>query len=210
MQLAGRDNMRIVNPTMPAQLFHLLRSQALNPIRKPLVVSTPKGLLRHPDCISPLEDLTTGGFQTVLDDPVKPKKAKMLIFCSGRIFYDLSAARAKKNASDLAIIRIEQLYPLDKNKIKALLEKYKGFSEVIWLQEEPSNMGAWEYIRNELTSLLPKDRLLKYIGRSRSATTAVGSHAVHKKEHNEIIEAVFKEYDFKIPSEVIETKGYKA
>lgn len=206
LQLAGRDNMRIVNPSTPAQHFHLLRSQALDPIRKPLIVFTPKGLLRHPGCVSALSELTQGGFSPILDDPQKPNKAKTLIFCSGRIYYDLSAARAQKNVQDVVFVRIEQLYPLDKATLKALVDKYKGFSEVYWVQEEPANMGAWEYMRGELSAILPKDKPLQYIGRARSATTAVGAHAVHKQEHHEIIEAVFKQYDFKMPAEAIETK----
>ncbi len=206
LQLTGDNNIRIVNPTTPAQLFHLLRRQVLDPVRKPLIVFTPKGLLRHPDCVNRLPDFTSGEFQWILEDPAKPKNVKKIVLCTGRIYYDLNTVRMKMHADDLAIIRLEQLYPLPKNKIKELLSKTKGCSEVIWAQEEPSNMGAWEYIRGELTPLIPKDIPLKYVGRNRSATTAVGSHAIHKKEHAEIMEAIFKDYEIRMPRESIEHK----
>lgn len=199
LQLAGHNNIRVVNPTTPAQLFHLIRRQTLDPVRKPLIVFTPKGLLRHPDCTNAIEDFTKGSFQEILDDPLKSASVKKLIFCSGRIYYDMIAARAKTNTKEMVLIRIEQLYPLDINKLKEFIEKYKGFEECIWLQEEPANMGAWDYIRPLLQSLLPSGKELKYVGRSRSATTAVGSHALHKNEHNEIMNAVIKDYEIRIP-----------
>lgn len=201
LTLAGDDDMRIVNPTTPAQLFHLLRRQTLDPIRKPLVVFTPKGLLRHPACVSRLEELAQGAFQEVLDDPMRPKKVKRLIFCSGRLYYDLSAERGKRQAEKMALLRIEQLYPLDVAKIKELLERYEGFQECIWAQEEPANMGAWEFMRPRLQALLPKEMSLQYIGRERSAATAVGSHALHKQQQNAIIDAVFKPYALRLSHE---------
>lgn len=191
LQLCGNNNMQVVNPTTPAQLFHLLRRQVLRQIRKPLIVFTPKGLLRHPECVNRLDDFTSGNFQEILDDAFPLKNVKKLVFCSGRIYYDLSAARKKFNADDIAIIRIEQLYPLYLDRLQALIEKYTGFKECYWVQEEPSNMGAWDYLRPILSGMLAGKAELKYVGRPRSAATAVGSHALHIKEHEAILSAIF-------------------
>jgi 2-oxoglutarate dehydrogenase E1 component len=187
LTLSGDQNMQIVDPTTPAQLFHLLRRQVIKKIQKPLIVFTPKGLLRHPECVSKLSDFTTGSFQEIIDDPTKPKKIKNLVFCTGRIYYDLSTARAKSKGEEVALIRIEQLYPLHTEKLKGLIEQYQGFENCFWIQEEPSNMGAWTFIRPYLSDFLPKNVPLKYIGRPRSASPASGSHAVHKKQHAEIL-----------------------
>ena len=191
LTLAGDQNMQIVNPTTPAQMFHLLRRQVKNPLKKPLIVFTPKGLLRHPACVSPLEQLTDGFFQEILDDPAPPNQASRLLMCSGRIFYDLANERIKANNADIAIVRLEQIYPLDAEKIKELIAKYKTIKELIWVQEEPANMGAWSYLRPILRELLPETINLLYVGRPRSASTAVGSHAVHNKEHAAIMSALF-------------------
>lgn len=191
LALAGDHNMQIVNPTTPAQLFHLLRRQVVRPLRKPLIVFTPKGLLRHTECVSPLEDLTKGSFQEVLMDPEPPAKARRLVFCSGRFFYDLIAERKKTNSRDMMIVRIEQLYPLDIEKIKAAVAKCPGLQECIWVQEEPSNMGGWNFMRHILHDILPKDLQIYYVGRMRSASPAAGSHALHKKEHMAIMNALF-------------------
>lgn len=191
LALCGNDNMQVVNPTLPAQLFHLLRRQVLKPMRKPLIVFTPKGLLRHPDCVSKLEDLTNGSFREVLDDITPPKKAKRLVFCCGRIYYDLAAERQKRKIEDTAIVRIEQLYPLNENSVTEFVKKYKGFKECLWVQEEPQNMGAWDFIRPFLSRLLPGSIVPKYIGRERSASPAAGSFALHKKEHAALIEDLF-------------------
>ncbi|NGX43530.1 MAG: Multifunctional 2-oxoglutarate metabolism enzyme [Chlamydiae bacterium] len=189
--LCGNDNMQVVYPTLPAQLFHLLRRHILKPMNKPLVVFTPKGLLRHPECVNTLDDFTKGSFQEVLDDPEPPKKANKLVFCTGRIYYDLIAEREKRKIKDMAIIRLEQLYPLHQERVKELIQKYKGFKECFWAQEEPENMGAWDFIRPHLRSMLPKKAAPKYIGRKRSASPAAGSFALHKREHAELIEALF-------------------
>ena len=191
LALAGNQNMQIVDPTTPAQFFHLLRRQILRDVRKPLIVFTPKGLLRYPQCVSKLSDLTQGCFQEIIDDPAAPKSPKRIAFCTGRVYYDLIAARAKIKSDDLAIIRIEQLYPLHIEKLKELISKYQGFQDCFWVQEEPSNMGAWHFIHPRLSELLPKNVQLRYIGRSRSASPAVGSHALHNKELAAIINALF-------------------
>lgn len=192
LTLAGNDNMFIVNPTTPAQLFHLLRRQAMRILPKPLIVFTPKGLLRHSQCVSPLVDLTKGTFQEVLDDPIAAKKANRILFCSGRIYYDLVEARAKAKSDNTAIIRIEQLYPLHIDKIKAILKPYFQANDFYWVQEEPKNMGAWNYIGTFLEEVLPENKELKYIGRDRSASPAAGSYALHKKEYAAIMDALFE------------------
>ncbi len=196
--LCGEDNMRVVNPTTPAQFFHLLRRQALSTQNKPLIVFTPKGLLRHPACVSNVEDFTKGRFQEILDDPQQEsvesnKGIKKVAFCCGRIYYDLIAEREKRKVTNLAIIRIEQLYPFQKHDLQQLLEQYSSATEYFWVQEEPSNMGAWGFIQPQINEILPTTASLKYIGRKRSASPAVGSHALHKKQHAEILSAVFGE-----------------
>lgn len=191
LTLCGDDNMCVCNPTLPAQLFHLLRRQVLRPQKKPLIVFTPKGLLRLPECVSTLDDLATGSFQEVLDDPNPPESPKRLIFCSGRIYYDLAALR-KEHQADMAIIRIEQLYPLNEEKIRELIRKYGTVNQYLWVQEEPHNMGAWGTLSTQIQKLLPTGQQLKYVGRPRSASTAVGSHAKHKKEYQAIVEQLFE------------------
>ena len=191
LSLAGNDNMLITNPTIPAQFFHLIRRQMVAPMMKPLIVFTPKGLLRHPACVSLVQDFTHGSFIEIVDDPNPPKSPKRMIFVSGRIFYDLAIERARNKDPDLVIIRIEQLYPLNEQKLKELIGKYKGIEEYIWVQEEPRNMGAWGFILEPLLHLLPKGKELQYIGRERSASPAVGAHALHKREHMVIMNAVF-------------------
>lgn len=191
LTLSGHNNLQVTYPSTPAQLFHLLRRQVLGVAKKPLIVFTPKGLLRLPECVSKLEDLTLGSFQEILDDPNPPKKAGRLLLCTGRIYYDLIAEREKTQTEDVAIIRIEQLYPFDIEKMKELFEKYSGFKSCWWVQEEPRNMGAGEYMLEVLRGLLPKEVDLKCIARPRSASTAAGSHALHKKEYLDLMAEVF-------------------
>ncbi len=196
LALAGEDNMQIVNCTTPAQLFHVLRRQMVNKKRKPLVVFTPKGLLRDPRCVSSLADLTKGSFQEVLDDPAPALKTEKLVFCSGRIFYDLVQGREQAKAKEVTIIRLEQLYPVKKSEkaapyFAAMIKKYGDAKQFFWVQEEPMNMGAWSFIGPILSSLLPASCQLTYIGRPRSAASAAGSQAIHKKESLQIMEALF-------------------
>jgi len=184
---AGNDNIQIVNPTTPAQFFHLIQRQVLGKIHKPLIVFSPKGLLRHPECVSRLADFESGEFQTVIQDVTEIKNPKRLIFCSGRVYYDLMDLRNKNNVKDVAIVRIEQLYPLDTVKIKQIIDSYKELTGCYYVQEEPSNMGAFDYLRPVLTSSLNNDLKLTYVGRKRSASPATGSHALHRKEYANIM-----------------------
>ena len=190
LNLSGKENIRVCNPTTPAQLFHLLRDQVLSDFKKPLIVFTPKGLLRHPKCVSHVNDLTKGQFNRVLEEEPKAKQPTHLIFCSGRIYYDLKAKKEELAIHHFPIIRLEQLYPFPKEEVKKILERHPD-ATVLWVQEEPENMGPWWGIRQDFTALLLPKQKIVYIGRERSATTAVGSHDLHKKEHDLIIQSVF-------------------
>ncbi len=192
LALAGHHNMQIVNPTTPAQLFHLLRRQIKQPLRKPLVVLTPKGLLRHPACVSRVKDLTEGQFYPILDDPQKPQEIKRFILCSGRIYYDLAEQRQKQGRHDLAIVRLEQLYPLHTDQLKEIIKRYAPFEDCLWVQDEPQNMGAWPFIAFYLQEILPSHIPLIYVGRERSATPATGFYARHKQELANILHQVFQ------------------
>ena len=186
LQLAAEDNIQICNLTTPAQLFHALRRQIVRPYRKPLVVMTPKSLLRHKHAVSTLRDLAEGSFQRIIpDDTVSPKKAKRVLLCSGKVYYDLLAARAEKKRDDVAILRIEQLYPLDDEHIKEALEPYPE-ARLFWVQEEPFNMGAWYFLRARFHL-----RRIKCICREESASPATGSAAAHKLEQQRLVEEAF-------------------
>lgn len=187
LQLCAHGNMQIVNPTTPAQYFHLLRRQAIREIKKPLVVFTPKSLLRHPLCISALSNFTEGEFEEILPDPNPPQNPKQLVLCTGKIYYDLLAV--KNQLSDTVLIRIEQLYPLHREKLEKIIEPYKNIPSVFWVQEEPENMGAWESLREPLQTYFPQ---LIYNGRSRSGSTATGSFRIHTEEQKAIIDRLRK------------------
>ncbi len=194
LQLSGDENMRIANCSTPAQLFHLLRAQALLPVKKPLIIFTPKALLRHPMCVSSLNDFSQGHFHEVLDDPSQPQNPRRLFFCSGKFYYDLLQEREKRKATDVSIIRIEQLYPFPQAQLQEILQKYTAVAEMCWLQEESSNSGAWEYIRARFNQLLGAKDAVKYIGREQSASPAAGSHALHKKQLEQIMQTAFEGY----------------
>ncbi|MFV0340984.1 MAG: 2-oxoglutarate dehydrogenase E1 component, partial [Parachlamydiaceae bacterium] len=188
LSLAGHDNMRIVNPSTPAQLFHLLRHQALDPIQKPLIVFTPKALLRLPECVSTIEQFSKGGFQEIIEDA--DVNATHLVFCSGKVYYDLKRAQLKSGTNQTAYVRVESLYPFPKEALKASIARYKSATRFSWVQEEPKNMGAYTYIQPQLSALLPKSGKLEYIGREASAAPAAGSYVLHKKELAEILSQV--------------------
>lgn len=210
LQLAGDRNMRIVNPTTPAQLFHLFRAQVKCPVKKPLIVFTPKGLLRHPQCVSSLKDFEEGSFQRLIDDPNSPKEAQGLVFCCGRIYYDLIKEREARGNKDLAIVRLEQLYPLDVEGVQEILKAYKKAKRFYWVQEEPLNMGAWDFIRAQIKQLLPGRHYLECIGRDRSASPATGSFRRHKMEYDTIISTLYGEKGAspkKAPQKAKATKG---
>lgn len=186
LQLCANWNMQICNITTPANYFHALRRQLHRDIRLPLVVMTPKSLLRHPLCVSSLTDFTKGSFQELIDDAyAEVKKVKKVLFCSGKIYYDLLEEQQKNARKDIAIVRLEQLYPMPEAAMDAVMEKYKG-ATYHWVQEEPKNMGAWTYLlRRE------ENFKLKLISRKASASTATGFAKVHAKEQRQIVEEAF-------------------
>ncbi len=192
LQLAAEDNIQVCNLTTPAQIFHVLRRQVLRPWRKPLVIMTPKGMLRAPNAVSTVKDLAEGSFQRVIPDlTVAPEKAKKLLLCSGRVYYDLADARKAKGADDVAIVRLEQLYPFDDALLQAI-EKYPRNIQVNWVQDEPWNSGAWWFINARLGDWFRR-RFEKFncIARDESASPATGSLAAHKLEQARLIEQAF-------------------
>lgn len=197
LQLAAKTNMRIVYPTTAAQFFHLLRRQAglLTTDPLPLIVMSPKSLLRHPMTTSPLTALSTGKWQPVIDDDKASQTAadiRRLVFCSGKVYIDLLAVQEKQAKLEVAVVRVEQLYSVPKSELKAIIEQYKNIEEVIWLQEEPANMGAWIFIRPYLEELLENRLPLRYIGRPRRASPAEGSSTWHKRNQTAITEFAFE------------------
>lgn len=192
LQLAASDNLQIVNPTTPAQHYHLLRRQALRRWRKPLIVMTPKSLLRHPKAVSPLDDLATGGFQKILPDARGDgAKTSKVLLTSGKVYYELEAERERLGRSDVAILRIEQLYPLSEEEIGAALAPYAAETPVAWVQEEPANMGAWRHWCCRLGRSLLDRYPFTGICRPPSGTPATGSHSSHKLEQQEIFQKAF-------------------
>lgn len=189
----AEDNIQVVQPTTPAQIFHVLRRQVLRPIRKPLIVMTPKSLLRLPEASSSLQDLATGTFQRILPDqhPALQKKPKRVLLCSGKIYYELAAEREKLKRDDVAILRVEQLYPLRPEHLEAALAPYAANTPVYWVQEEPENMGAWWYLRIHFGEKLLGRYPFSVVARGESASPATGSHKSHHNEQHKILDQAF-------------------
>jgi len=189
----AEDNIQVAQPTTPAQIFHLLRRQVLRPIRKPLVVMTPKSLLRLAAAASPLDDLTTGTFQRILADKYVGQKqtTRRVLLCSGKIYYELAEEREKLNRQDVAILRVEQLYPLRPEHLQAALAPYAAGTPVFWVQEEPENMGAWWYMRIHFGEKLLGQFPFSVVARAESASPATGSHTSHHNEQHKILEQAF-------------------
>jgi 2-oxoglutarate dehydrogenase E1 component len=190
LQQCAGNNIQVVNCTTPANQFHVLRRQIKRDFRKPLICFTPKKLLRYPSCVSSAKDFTAGGFQEVLDDVTATvKSVKKVIFCSGKIFYDLIEAKQKNGADGLAIIRLEQLYPFPAVQLQAIVDKYKNATEYIWAQEEPENMGAWAHVMRMFTKYDKLDGIkLKYIGRAENASPATGFSKSHAEQQQALID----------------------
>ncbi len=186
LQLCANDNMTVTNCTTPANFFHLLRRQMKRNFRKPLVVFTPKSLLRHPKAVSTMDDFSNGEFEEIIDDNISPEKVKRMVFCTGKFYYDLLAEREKLQREDIALIRIEQLFPLHNEKIESVIQKYKHVKDYIWAQEEPKNMGAWSYM---LQRFEIKD--LQVRSRNFYSVPAAGSSARYKRRQFRVIESVF-------------------
>jgi 2-oxoglutarate dehydrogenase E1 component len=190
LTLCAEDNMQVCNLTTPAQLFHALRRQVLRPYRKPLIIMSPKSLLRSPAATSTLEELSTGTFKRVIaDEEAAPKRVQKVLLCSGKIYYELAAARREAGRKDIAILRVEQLYPLRAELMREALAPYKPGTPVVWVQEEPWNMGAWYYMRARLPELLEGHFPLECVSRPESASPATGSMGAHKIEQAQVVEA---------------------
>ncbi len=189
LTLCAENNFQVVNCSTPANFFHALRRQFYRPFRKPLIIFTPKSLLRHPKCVSSIDDLTRGGFRELIDDEkTNPEEITKVVFCSGKIYYDLIEEKEKLKNKSIAIIRIEQLYPLPKKQITKIISKYNHATTWLWVQEEPYNMGAWPYIHLTLP-----DVHLKVIARPGSGSPATGSSKFHHIRQRKIIEKTFME-----------------
>ncbi|MDP2056830.1 MAG: 2-oxoglutarate dehydrogenase E1 component, partial [Thiobacillus sp.] len=182
LQLCAQDNIQVCMPTLPAQMFHLLRRQIVRPQRKPLVVMSPKSLLRHPASTSSLADLSSGAFLPVIDDPRAPRQAKRVVACSGRVWFDLEAARAARGLDDVALVRVEQLYPFPEAEFRAVLGAYPQADTFVWAQEEPMNQGAWFQTLHHLNHGAPAGRRFQYAGRPAAAAPASGYVSRHRAE----------------------------
>ncbi|PWH84156.1 2-oxoglutarate dehydrogenase E1 component [Algibacter marinivivus] len=186
LQLCGKDNMIVTNCTTPANFFHLLRRQMKRDYRKPLIVFTPKSLLRHPKAVSSINELAKGEFQEVIDDSINPKHVKKLVFCTGKFYYDLLAEREELKREDVALVRIEQLFPLHLEKIQNVIDRYPNVENYVWAQEEPKNMGAWSHMLQRLDIVK-----LEVCSRSYSSVPAPGSSTRDKRRQKRVIDAVF-------------------
>lgn len=194
LQLCADGNLQVVNCTTPAQFFHVLRRQIHRRFRKPLVVMSPKSLLRHPACVSDLSEFTDGTFQLVLDDPagLEAGVVRSVLLCSGKVFYTLLHGREERVVEDVAIVRIEQLYPFPRREIAEVLARYPYASDIRWVQEEPENQGAWRFVRPLLEEILGPERSLRYVGRDEAASPATGNYKVHEAEELALVDAAFR------------------
>ncbi|MGB7070513.1 MAG: multifunctional oxoglutarate decarboxylase/oxoglutarate dehydrogenase thiamine pyrophosphate-binding subunit/dihydrolipoyllysine-residue succinyltransferase subunit [Pyrinomonadaceae bacterium] len=190
LQLCAENNLQVCNPTSPAQYFHLLRRQARQEVIRPLVIMTPKSLLRLLAASSTIEELTDGGFRPVIDDTgVADRKAVLrIVLCSGKVFYDLEAGRADARDARVALVRLEQFYPFPTAALKDVFESYPNATQLFWTQEEPQNMGGWFFVSDRLEAIVPEQMSVRYVGRVPSASPATGSYAIHELEQKEIVE----------------------
>jgi 2-oxoglutarate dehydrogenase E1 component len=196
MQLAADTNMQIVQPTTAAQIFHVLRRQMVRNLRKPLVLFTPKSLLRNKDATSTLNEFTKGGFQTVIgelnaDVLAAVAKVKRVIACSGKVYYDLVKKREEKSLNDVAIVRVEQLYPFPHKALATEIKKFPNATEVVWCQDEPQNQGAWFFVQHNIHENMLDGQRLGYAGRAASASPAVGYAHLHQDQQKALIDAAF-------------------
>jgi 2-oxoglutarate dehydrogenase E1 component len=192
MQLAADNNMQIVQPTTASQIFHLLRRQMLRMFRKPLVIMTPKSLLRAKDATSPVSEFTKGEFRTVIGElnaEIDASKVKRIIACSGKVYYDLVKARGDKK--DVAIIRVEQLYPFPHKAFSTEVKKYPNATEIVWCQDEPQNQGAWFFVQHYIHENMLDGQKLGYAGRPASASPAVGYSHLHQEQLKALLEQAY-------------------
>jgi 2-oxoglutarate dehydrogenase E1 component len=189
LQLCADHNMQVCVPTTPAQVFNMLRRQVVRPMRRPLVVMSPKSLLRHPMAVSSLEELSTGIFHNVIGevDELDADNVERVVFCSGKVYYELLDQRRKNEQTNVAIIRIEQLYPFPEDELKIEIAKYQHVKQFVWCQEEPQNQGAWYCSQHHFRAAIPEKGYLTYAGRNASAAPAVGYMSVHVKEQQALV-----------------------
>ena len=189
LQLCAKNNQQVIYPSTPAQIFHALRRQMHRVFRKPLIVMTPKSLLRHKSCVSHISEFTRGGFRNVIDDvnAAEPERIQRVVMCTGKVYYDLVAGREDKGLDEVAIVRVEQLYPFPDSELSEVFERYPNAEEYVWVQEESMNMGAWYFIQPLLDDILPAGQV-RYVGRDEAASPAVGDAAQHQAEQREIVE----------------------
>ncbi len=187
LQLCAENNLQVCYPSTPAQYFHLLRRQVKQAASKPLVVMTPKSLLRLPQATSSLEQFTSGGFYPVIGEEMDPASVQRVILCSGKVYYDLLNARQQPAASRIAILRLEQFYPFPQRLLQKWLASFPKADEIIWVQEEPQNMGGWAFMRPRLEALLTERQRLRYVGRTASASPATGSYTIHQLEQQQLV-----------------------
>ncbi len=194
LQLCAEFNMQVCIPSTPAQMFHMLRRQIVRSLRKPLIVMTPKSLLRHPLSVSRLEELATGGFYTVIDDidDLKPAAVTRVVFCSGKVYFDLLKSRRESKVDTVAIVRLEQLYPFPSDEYEAVLRRYSNAREIVWCQEEPQNQGGWYQIRHRLQAKLGPQHELLYAGRAGAAAPATGISALHEQQQKNLVTAALQ------------------
>jgi multifunctional 2-oxoglutarate metabolism enzyme len=188
LQLCAENNIQVCYPTTPAQYFHLLRRQVRQDDVKPLIVMTPKSLLRLPQAVSSLDQLSTGGFLPVIGDSINPAEVQRVIVCSGKVYYDLLAELEKNNTGRIAVLRLEQFYPFPHSLLQRWLASYTNAQEIVWVQEEPQNMGGWSFVRPHLEELLGEDQVLRYAGRRASASPATGSYTLHQLEQRQFLQ----------------------
>jgi len=193
MQLAADTNMQIVQPTTASQIFHVLRRQMIRNLRKPLIIFTPKSLLRNKDATSPLSEFTKGGFQTIIPEnkELNADKVKRILMCSGKVYYDLVKKREEKGADDVAILRVEQLYPFPHKVFAAELKKYPNVTEIVWCQDEPQNQGAWFFVQHYIFENMLEGQKLGYSGRAASASPAVGYSHLHQDQQKALVDGAF-------------------
>jgi 2-oxoglutarate dehydrogenase E1 component len=191
LQLCAENNMQVCVPSNPAQMFHLLRRQMRQPFRKPLIVMTPKSLLRHELSVSALEDLSRGSFARVIGefDDIPAAQVRRVVFCSGKVYFDLLKARRSEERRDVALVRIEQLYPFPGEEYQSALGRYPNAREIVWCQEEPQNQGAWYQIRHRLQEFVSGRRDVLYAGRAPAAAPATGIGKIHELEQQALVAA---------------------
>jgi len=190
LQLCAEDNMQVVVPSLPSQMFHLIRRQMLRPYRKPLIIMTPKSLLRHRDSTSKLDDLISHPFQLIIDDTnmTDASQIKKVVFCSGKVYFDLLQEQTKKNLLRTAVVRIEQLYPFPSIELEKIITQYSNAHDIVWCQEEPKNQGAWMFIQSLIEDELKGNQKLRYAGRQASAAPAVGYLKKHTMQQRHLVE----------------------